>query len=309
MEAFTIPPRACREDHLRWGGFCQASTFDAAFFGIPPFQAERMDPQQRLLLEVAWEALERAGLPPEGLAGTQTGVFMGLTEQEYGRLHLRHAQDLDAWSTGGNSAAMASGRLSLQLGLQGPSMTVDTACSSSLVAVHLAMASLRSGESDLALAGGVTLMLTPAVNVAASQSRLLASDGRRKPFDALADGLVWSEGCGVVVLKRLAEADRDPIWPSCAAGDQPDGGPAAEQTRPEAVVDAPCTRLGWARSGRDNSGLRLGCLADALGLGPGRRVAEGAPGTAWGLGPQLQPQYGRLGVAGPIRPPWPSATA
>ena len=215
VEAFYDPtPGLPGKTTSRWGGFLSGvDLFDAAFFGIPPFQAERMDPQQRLLLEVAWEALERAGLPPEGLAGTQTGVFMGLTEQEYGRLHLRHAQDLDAWSTGGNSAAMASGRLSLQLGLQGPSMTVDTACSSSLVAVHLAMASLRSGESDLALAGGVTLMLTPAVNVAASQSRLLASDGRSKPFDALADGLVWSEGCGVVVLKRLAEArrDQDPI--------------------------------------------------------------------------------------------------
>nr|WP_167815687.1 type I polyketide synthase [Methanocorpusculum sp. GPch4] len=215
VEAFYDPsPGLPGKATSRWGGFLsQIDHFDAAFFGIPPFQAERMDPQQRLLLEVSWEALERAGLPPEGLVGTQTGVFVGLTEQEYGRLHLRQAQDLDAWSTGGNSAAMASGRLSLQLGLQGPSMTLDTACSSSLVAVHLAMASLRSGESDLALAGGVTLMLTPAVNVAASQSRLLASDGRCKPFDALADGLVWSEGCGMVVLKRLAEArrDQDPI--------------------------------------------------------------------------------------------------
>jgi len=248
----------------RWGGFLTGiDLFDAAFFSIPPYEAERMDPQQRLLLETAWEALENAGIPPDRLAGSPTGVFVGLTEEEYGRLHLRDASDLDAWSVSGNSGAMASGRLSYHLGLQGPSMTVDTACSSSLVAVHLAMASLASGESDLALAGGVTLMLTPAVSVAASQSRLLACDGRCKPFDALADGLVWAEGCAVLVLKRLDQArrDGDPVLAVLRGSAVNQDGRSSGLFRPalEAVVRRALARAGVAPHQVD--------LVEAFGMG------------------------------------------
>jgi acyl transferase domain-containing protein/acyl carrier protein len=314
VEAFYDPtPGRPGKTSSRWGGFLTGiDLFDAAFFGIPPFQAERMDPQQRLLLEVSWEALERAGLPPEGLAGSQTGVFVGLTEQEYGQLYLRHGQDLDAWSIGGNSAAMASGRLSLQFGLQGPSMTVDTACSSSLLAVHLAMASLRSGESDLALAGGVTLMLTPAVNLAASQSRLLASDGRSKSFDALADGLVWSEGCGMVVLKRLAEArrDRNPILAVLrGSATNQDGragglnGPALEAVVRRALQQA---RVEPGQVGMVEAfglGLPLGDAIEARALGA--VLAEGrTPGTSAWVG-SVKSNFGHTmaasGVAGLIK--------
>ncbi|HEY4002317.1 MAG TPA: beta-ketoacyl synthase N-terminal-like domain-containing protein, partial [Candidatus Xenobia bacterium] len=194
--------------NTRWGGFLDGiDRFDAPFFSIPPREAATMDPQQRILLEVAWAALEHAGCPPDRLTGSQTGVFLGLMLEEYG--NLQNWRGVDAWSGLGSLPSVASGRLSYLLGLQGPSLTLDTACSSSLVAVHLAMASLRSGESDLALAGGVTVVLTPWLDVYFSQVRGLAADGRCKTFDASADGVVWSDGCGVLVLKRLSDAQRD----------------------------------------------------------------------------------------------------
>jgi acyl transferase domain-containing protein/acyl carrier protein len=203
------------ERQAYWGGFLAGvDQFDAAFFGISPREATQMDPQQRLVLEVAWEALERAGLPAERLVGSRTGVFVGATTSEYGQLLQQQGiEHLDAYYATGNTLNALAGRLSYLLGLQGPSLAVDTACSSSLVAVHLACQSLRLGECDLALAGGVNLILSPLSMISASNMKMMAADGRCKTFDARADGYVRGEGCGMVVLKRLsaAQAAGDPI--------------------------------------------------------------------------------------------------
>ncbi|WP_156746836.1 type I polyketide synthase, partial [Mycobacterium sp. E2733] len=198
----------------REGGFVtswQPDEFDAEFFGISPREAAAMDPQQRLLLEVAWEALEHAGITPPAIRGTHTGVFIGQTAYDYmltfqGDLS---PEDYDAYIPFGNAANFAAGRLSYFLGARGPALVLDTACSSSLVAVHLACESLRRRESDTALAGGVNLMLRLEHSISTSRWGMLAPDGRCKSFDAGADGYVRSEGCGVVVLKRLSDAQRD----------------------------------------------------------------------------------------------------
>ena len=193
----------------RWGGFVDGiDRFDPQFFGIAPREAAGMDPQQRLLLEVCWEALEHAGEPPDRLHGSNSGVFVGISTNEYVQIHLRRsdAAALDAHAGTGGAVSVAAGRLSYVLGLHGPAMAVDTACSSSLVAVHLACQSLRHRECDLALAGGVNLILAPEGNVILSRARMLSPDGRCKTFDAGADGYVRGEGCGVVVLKRLSDA-------------------------------------------------------------------------------------------------------
>ncbi len=197
----------------RWGGFLeQVDYFDPLFFEISPREAKYMDPQQRLLLEVSWEALEHAGQAPERLAGSQTGVFVGISNGDYSRLQLDQLDQpatTDAYSGTGNAFSIAANRLSYFLDLQGPSWAVDTACSSSLVALHQACLSLRQGECNLALVGGVNLILAPQLSITFSQARMLAADGRCKTFDASADGYVRSEGCGVVVLKRLSDALRD----------------------------------------------------------------------------------------------------
>jgi natural product biosynthesis luciferase-like monooxygenase protein/amino acid adenylation domain-containing protein len=198
--------RQAGREGVRLGGFLPGvDLFDAAFFGISPREAARMDPQQRLLLEVTWEALEDALVPADGLAGTATGVFVGIASGDYARLQPA----ADPHSGTGNAFSIAANRLSYSLDLRGPSLAVDTACSSSLVALHLACQSLRSGESDLALAAGVHLLLAPDLSLAFAAAGMLAADGRCKTFDAAADGYVRSEGCGVVVLKRLADARRD----------------------------------------------------------------------------------------------------
>jgi acyl transferase domain-containing protein len=168
-----------------------------------------MDPQQRLLLEVAWEALERAGVRPDASEQLAAGVFVGSTGSDYGLDGNDLLEELDSYSATGRASSVLSGRLSYALGLQGPSLTVDTACSSSLVAVHLACAALRQRECDLALAGGVQVMSTPAPFVQFSRMRGLAPDGRCKSFSDAADGAGFSEGCGLVVLKRLSDARRD----------------------------------------------------------------------------------------------------
>ncbi len=196
----------------RWGGFLKkVDQFDAQFFGISPREARSMDPQQRLLLEASWQALEHAGLNPTQLSGSQTGVFVGITVNDYLQLQttLQSLEEIDAYRITGNSLNSAAGRLSYFLGFHGPSMAVDTACSSSLVATHLAIQSLRNGESNMALAAGVNLILAPGMSVGATKASMLAPDGRCKTFDARADGFVRSEGCGVVVLKRLSDAQAD----------------------------------------------------------------------------------------------------
>ncbi|MFY2561182.1 type I polyketide synthase, partial [Corallococcus terminator] len=186
----------------------QPDRFDAAFFGISPREAARMDPQQRLLLEVSWEALERAGVAPDSLMGSSTGVMVGVASHDYFEMSTSEPEAIDAYTGSGTALSVAAGRLSYVLGLRGPALSVDTACSSSLVAVHLACQSLRLGECNLALAGGVSLMLAPILAMIESRTRMLAPDGRCKTFDASADGVVRGEGCGVVVLERLSDAQR-----------------------------------------------------------------------------------------------------
>ena len=197
----------------RWGGFLDAiDRFDAPFFEISPREAVRMDPQQRILLEVVWEALEHACQVPDRLVGSRTGVFVGVSAHDYEHLSSSGHYPLDIYSVTGNALSFIAGRISYILGLQGPCISIDTACSSSLVAAHLACQSLRNGESDMALAGGVNLILSPAASQMLVQA--LAPDGRCKAFDARANGFVRGEGCGIVVLKRLSDAQRDGdrIW-------------------------------------------------------------------------------------------------
>ncbi len=195
--------------YTRWGGFLGGvDQFDTGFFGIAMREAQKMDPQQRLLLEVAWESLESAGIPPDRLSGTATGVFVGITNGDY-RLLYKDLLEIDAYLATGTCLCIAANRLSYLLNLRGPSLAVDTACSSSLVAVHLACHSLRRLESDVCLAGGVNFILSPEGTIALSQARMMAPDGHCKTFDAAADGYVRGEGCGVLVLKRLDDARRD----------------------------------------------------------------------------------------------------
>jgi acyl transferase domain-containing protein/acyl carrier protein len=213
VDAYFDPnPDAPGKMSTRYGAFLKdVRGFDARFFGISPREAITLDPQQRLLLEVSWEALEHAGIAADRLAGTRTGVFIGIGSHDYAQLQLKDNDPtrIDTYTGTGGGLCFAAGRISYCLGLQGPSMIVDTACSSSLVSVHLACQSLRLRESDLALAGGVHLMLTPDVSIYLSRLRAISPDGRCKAFDAAADGFGRGEGCGVVILKRLSDATRD----------------------------------------------------------------------------------------------------
>lgn len=204
-------PKTPGKMNVRWGGFLKdVDQFDAEFFGMSAEEVEHSDPQQRLFLEVAWEAFENAGIVPTHLAGSRTGVFIGLCTIDYHRLLYKNFDRIGPYSGTGTTPCVTANRLSYMLDLRGPSMAVDTACSSSLVTVHLACQSLRSGESDLCLAGGVNLILSPDSTISSARTGMLsAKNGRCQTFDASADGYIRGEGCGVVVLKRLSDAVKD----------------------------------------------------------------------------------------------------
>jgi len=239
----------------RDGGFLtswQPKQFDAEFFGISPREAAAMDPQQRLFLEVAWEALENAGITPDEIRGSKTSVFVGMTTNDYsltfaGKLRR---EEIDPHLSFGNASNFAAGRLAYFLGVHGPALVVDTACSSSLVTIHLACESLRRRESDQALAAGVNLILTPDNSIACSRWGMLSPDGRCKTFDADADGYVRSEGCGVVVLKRLSDAvrDRDRVLAVVRGSAVNQDGPSSGQTVPSGPAQQALMRQALAVS-------------------------------------------------------------
>ncbi|MEO5899603.1 MAG: type I polyketide synthase, partial [Ilumatobacteraceae bacterium] len=215
VERFYDPePGLAGKSIAKRGGFVEGiDQFDPQFFGISPREAITMDPQQRMLLEVSWEALESAGIAPADLSGTRAGVYVGIGIYDYAHVAREGMETgalaIDAYVGTGNSASVAAGRISYALGLQGPALSVDTACSSSLVSVHLACQALRTGEADSAIAGGVSLIFTPGTHVYMSQLRALSPTGRCRTFDASADGYVRSEGCAMIVLKRLSDAVAD----------------------------------------------------------------------------------------------------
>ncbi|MEO6794210.1 MAG: type I polyketide synthase [Mycobacterium sp.] len=209
-EYYDPDPLAPGRMSSKWGGFIpDAAGFDADFFGISPREAEAMDPQQRLMLEVAWEALEHAGMSPQNLSGVRAAVMMGVYYTEYQGISASNPDTIDGYSATGNAHAVAVGRIAYLLGLRGPAIAMDSACSSSLVTIHLACQSLRLRESDLALAGGVSLILRPETQIAMAKWGMLSPRGRCHTFDAGADGFVRGEGAGIVVLKRLTDAIRD----------------------------------------------------------------------------------------------------
>jgi acyl transferase domain-containing protein/SAM-dependent methyltransferase/acyl carrier protein len=298
----------------RRGAFLEGvDQFDADFFGIAPREAVSMDPQQRLLLEIGWEALENAGHAPATLAGTNTGVYLGIANGDYGRSLLSRTDLIDAYASSGNAYSVAAGRLSYFLGLHGPSMAVDTACSSSLVALHLACQGLRLGECDMALAGGSNLILTPEMNISFSKARMMAPDGSCKTFDAAADGYVRGEGCAVLVLRRLADAmaDGDRILAVVRGSAVNQDGRSAGLTAPngpaqEAVIRAALSAAGLPATAVDyveahgtgtplGDPIEVGALAAVFGPGrdPGRKLAIGSVKTNIG---HLEAAAGIAGV-------------
>ena len=236
-------------------GYLQGTAeFDAPFFGISPREAARMDPQQRLLLEVTWESLEHAGISPDTLAGTQTGVFVGIGSNDYSKLTSRcedYFDILDPHVGTGNALSVAANRISYVLDLRGPSLAVDTACSSASVALHLAVQSLRRGETQTGIAGGVGLVLAPDVSIAFSKARMLSPTGQCRPFDAEANGYVRGEGSAMFVLKRLTDAvhDGDNVLAVIRGTAVNQDGRTSGITAPNSLSQEACIRAALANAG------------------------------------------------------------
>ncbi len=285
------PAAAGKMQATRGGFLTQIDSFDADYFGILPREAEQMDPQQRIALETAIEAIDDAGALPSELRGTRAGVFMACYHSDYARLVLDNPADFDTRTLTGSVHGVVANRISHFLDLRGPSLTLDTGCSSSLVAVHLACQSLRLGESDFVLAGGVSVMVTPELFVAMTKVGFMAPDGRCKTFDARADGFGRGEGCGIVALKRLSDAIAD--------GDRIHAvirGSAVNQDGRSTVLTAP------------NGQAQKAMISEALetaAVGPERISFVEAHGTGTSLGDPIEMEaiadtLGRVAAGGAL---------